>query len=156
MILGNIIPRRIVGLTMDFFDTLIKYETNLWNHVDNRLKAAGAPSLAVLSALRVIGRYAPSARVQELRQELRITVGAASKLADRLEKEGLAQRQPHPSDRRSSLIALSPAGERALALGAQVLQDALDEHLAGADISAVMSVLQRLDESLTASVAVPR
>ena len=140
---------------MDFFDALIRYETNLWNHVDNRLKAAGAPSLAVLSSLRVIRRYAPSARVQELRQELRITVGAASKLADRLEKEGFAQRQPHPSDRRSSLIALSPAGERALALGAQVLQDVLDEHLAGEDISALVSVLQRLDESL-AAVAVPQ
>jgi DNA-binding MarR family transcriptional regulator len=94
--------------------------------------------------------------VQELRQELRITVGAASKLADRLEKEGLAQRQPHPSDRRSSVITLSPAGERALALGAQVLQDALDEHLAGEDIDTLVSVLQRLDESLTAFVAVPR
>jgi DNA-binding MarR family transcriptional regulator len=141
---------------MDFFDALIRYETNLWNHVDNRLKAAGAPSLAVLSALRVIGRYAPSARVQELSQELRITVGAASKLADRLEKEGLAQRLPHPSDRRSSLIALSPAGERALVVGAQVLQDVLDEHLAGEDISALVSAVQRLDESLTATAAVPQ
>jgi DNA-binding MarR family transcriptional regulator len=104
----------------------------------------------------VIGHYAPSARVQELRQELRITVGAASKLADRLEKEGLAQRRPHPSDRRSSLIALSPAGERALVLGTQVMQDVLNEHLAGEDISAVVSVVQRLDESLTASAAVPQ
>lgn len=139
---------------MDFFDALIRYETNLWNHVDNRLKAAGAPSLAVLSSLRVVRRYAPSARVQELRQELRITVGAASKLADRLEKEGLAQRQPHPSDRRSSLIALSPAGERALDLGVRVLQDALNEHLAGEDISVLASAVQRLDESLTALTTV--
>jgi DNA-binding MarR family transcriptional regulator len=104
----------------------------------------------------VIRRYAPFARVVELRQELRITVGAASKLVDRLEKEGLAQRQPHPSDRRSSLIALSPAGERALDLGAQVLQDAMDEHLAGEDIGALVSAVQRLDESLTALTAVPQ
>lgn len=136
---------------MDFFDALIRYETNLWNHVDNRLKAVGAPSLAVLSALRVLKRFAPSSRVQELRHELRITVGAASKLADRLEKEGLVQRQPHPSDRRSSLVALTPAGEQALALGAQVLQEALDEHLAGEDVSAFVGVVRRLDESLTAS-----
>lgn len=141
---------------MDFFDALVRYETDLWNHIDNRLKAAGAPSLAMLSSLRVIGRYAPCARVQELRQELRITVGAASKLADRLEKEGLAQRQPHPSDRRSSFVSLSPAGERALALGAQVLQEFMDEHLAGEDISAVVSVLQRLNDRLTASTAVPQ
>jgi DNA-binding MarR family transcriptional regulator len=141
---------------MDFFDALVRYETNLWNHIDNRLKAAGAPSLAVFSALRVIKRYEPSGRVQELRQELLITVGAASKLADRLEKEGLAQRQPHPSDRRSSVIALSPAGQRAVALGAQVLQGALDEHLAGEDIMALVSVVQRLDKSLSASAGIPQ
>lgn len=140
---------------MDFFDTLIRYETNLWNHVDNRLKGAGAPSLAVLSALRVLKRYAPFSRVQELRHELGITVGAASKLADRLEKEGLVQRQPHPSDRRSSLVALTPAGEQAHVLGARVLQDALDEHLAGEDISALASVLRHLDERLTATTVVP-
>jgi DNA-binding MarR family transcriptional regulator len=140
---------------MDFFDALIRYETNLWNCIDKRLRAAGAPSLAVLSALRVIGRYAPSGRVQELRQELRITVGAASKLADRLEKEGLAQRHPHPSDRRSSLISLSSAGEQALSLGSQVLQDVMDEHLAGEDVSALVSVVKRLDERLTASAVVP-
>jgi DNA-binding MarR family transcriptional regulator len=140
---------------MDFFDALIRYETSLWNCVDNRLRAAGAPSLAVLSALRVVSRYAPSGRVQELRQELRITVGAASKLADRLEKEGLAQRHPHPSDRRSSLISLSSAGEQALALGSQVLQDVMDEHLAGEDVSALVSVVKRLDERLTASAVVP-
>lgn len=140
---------------MDFFDALIRYETNLWNCIDDRLKAAGAPSLAVLSALRVINRFAPSSRVQELRQELRITVGAASKLADRLEKEGLAQRHPHPSDRRSSLISLSAAGEQALALGSRVLQDVMDEHLAGEDVSALVSVVKRLDERLTASAVAP-
>jgi DNA-binding MarR family transcriptional regulator len=141
---------------MDFFDALIRYETNLWNHVDRRLQTAGAPSLAVLSALRVLKRYAPASRVQELRLELRITVGAASKLADRLEKEGLVQRQPHPSDRRSSFIALTPTGEQALTRGARVLQDALSVHLAGEDISALVSAVRRLDERLAVSPAAAR
>ncbi|WP_458117266.1 MarR family winged helix-turn-helix transcriptional regulator [Arthrobacter sp. D2-10] len=136
---------------MDFFDAVVRYETDLWNVVDNRLRDSGAPSLAVLSALRVIERYSPSSRVEELRQELRITVGAASKLADRLEREGLVRRQPNPSDRRSSLIVLSPAGGQALALGIQALQEVLDEHLAGENVSALISAIQRLSARLTSS-----
>jgi hypothetical protein len=37
-----------------------------------------------------------------------------------------------------------------------VLQDAMDEHLAGEDIGALVSAVQRLDESLTALTAVPQ
>ena len=138
---------------MNLFDALLRYETDLWNHVNQRLREAGGPTLAVLSALRVIGRYSPSARVQELRDELRITVGAASKLVDRLEKDGLAQRHPHPSDRRSSFVSLSGAGEQALEFGLRIMQDALDEHLAGEDPTDLVSALQRLDGRLSGAAA---
>ena len=96
---------------MDFFDALVRYETYLWNHLDDRLVAAGGVSLANLTALRVVRRHAGSARVQELRTQLGITVGAASKLVDRLERDGLVVRTANPHDRRSSLIALTPAGD---------------------------------------------
>ncbi|WP_350350740.1 MarR family transcriptional regulator [Microbacterium sp. A8/3-1] len=141
---------------MDFFDALVRYETDLWNHLDARVRHTGAPGLATLSALRVVERFAPASRVQELRDELRITVGAASKLVDRLEREGLAARRPHPTDRRSSLIALTASGETALALGAQAMKDALDDHLAGHDLAEVTSLLSRLDRSLTVEQAVIR
>ena len=55
-------------------------------------------------------RHSGAARVQELRTELGITVGAASKLVDRLERDGLVVRTAHPHDRRSSLVTLTAPG----------------------------------------------
>ncbi|WP_155859452.1 MarR family winged helix-turn-helix transcriptional regulator [Cellulomonas sp. KRMCY2] len=119
-------------MSMDFFDAVVRYETHLWNHLDARLREAGCTSLGTLSALRTVRHRAGACRVQELRADLGITVGAASKLVDRLERDGLAERRPHPEDRRSSLIALTQAGEVAHDAGIAVVELALAEHLAGA------------------------
>lgn len=115
-----------------FLDALVRYETYLWNHLDHCLAEAGEVALSTLSALRVVRRHAGECRVQDLRADLGITVGAASKLVDRLERDGLAVRRPHPHDRRSSLVALSPAGEAAHTSGVAVVDAALAEHLADA------------------------
>ena len=120
---------------MDFFDALVRYETYLWNHLDDRLVAAGGVSLANLTALRVVRRHAGSARVQELRTHLGITVGAASKLVDRLERDGLVVRTANPHDRRSSLITLTPAGDAAHDAGVALVDSELAAHLAGEDVT---------------------
>ncbi len=133
---------------MDFFDALVRYETSLWNAVDGHLAAAGAPRLASLSALRVIARHAPSARVQEVREDLLITVGAASKLVDRLERDGYVERRPHPTDRRSSLLALTRAGKQAHSEGVEVMRRALADYLADEDVRVLTSALQRLSGAL--------
>jgi DNA-binding MarR family transcriptional regulator len=99
-----------VHLVMDFFDALVGYETDLWNSLDRQLKDAGGVSLAKLEALRVIGRHAGTCRVQEVSDDLSITVGAASKLVDRLAAAGLVRRLPNPADRRSALLAFTDAG----------------------------------------------
>ena len=97
---------------MDFFDTLARYETDLWNTVDRRLASAGQISVATMQALRIVHRQ-PAALVNDLSAALAITVGAASKLVHRLERNGLAVRSPHPrigGPRRSH--SLPPDGPR--------------------------------------------
>jgi DNA-binding MarR family transcriptional regulator len=139
---------------MDFFDLLVRYETELWNHLEDRLRDGGGVSLATLSALRVVDHHDRRARVQDVRADLRITVGAASKLVDRLERDGLATRRPHPDDRRSSLVELTPAGRDALATGTALLDGAMREHLGeetAAALAAATEVLGRLDARLTAA-----
>ena len=136
---------------MDFFDALVRYETDLWNHLDARLLESGGVSLAVLDALRVIARHPGEARVAELQEGLRITVGAASKLVDRLERGGLARRRPHPADRRSSLLELTEAGRRAHDSGVVNLRAEMGRHLDGAsgDLHTVTSILRDLSDRLT-------
>ncbi|HEV7979804.1 MarR family winged helix-turn-helix transcriptional regulator [Amycolatopsis sp.] len=46
----------------------------------------------------------------ELGEHLGITKQAAVQLVDELEKRGYVERTPHPTDRRSRLITLSPRG----------------------------------------------
>jgi DNA-binding MarR family transcriptional regulator len=136
---------------MNFFDVLVRYETDLWNHLDDRLDSAGGVSLATLFALRVVRRHNGQCRVQEVSTELGITVGAASKVVDRLVQAGLAIRTPHPQDRRSSLIALTPAGDAAHDIGVKLLETALAKHLAdGPDVARLTSALRRLQMRLTA------
>lgn len=47
-------------------------------------------------------------KMSELKEALGVTATNITALVDALEKEGWVVRQPHPSDRRATLIALSP------------------------------------------------
>ena len=51
----------------------------------------------------------------DIAAELGITTGGASKLVDRIEASGYCRRLPNPADRRSSLLELTPEGQRMLA-----------------------------------------
>ncbi len=133
---------------VEFFDVLVGYEVALWSAIDGELTRHGAISLGQLHALRVVDRYDGLARVQDLSEAIGITVGAASKLVDRLERDGLAARGPNPANRRSSLIALTPAGEHALAAAIQVFADALSRALADEDVEATTATLRRLQTRL--------
>jgi len=132
-----------------FFDALLRYEIQLWNVLDAAVERAHGVSLGRLQALRVVRDHGGRARVQDVSDDLLITVGAASKLVDRLERDGTARRVPNPEDRRSSLIALTTGGERLLdaasATFEAVLADCLPAALVGAeDLVSLTSTLQRL------------
>lgn len=47
----------------------------------------------------------------EIAAEMQVTSSNVTFLVDGLEKEGLVERQPHPSDRRTVYVQLTPAGE---------------------------------------------
>lgn len=119
---------------MNLFDALVRYETALWDFVEGALRDGDAVSLAQLESLRVVHRHAGKARVHEIAQELLITPGAASKLADRLEHAGLIERRPNPDDRRSALLALTTDGKRRHAEAKRIATAALHRHLDGDDI----------------------
>ncbi|MGX6606068.1 MarR family winged helix-turn-helix transcriptional regulator [Micromonosporaceae bacterium Da 78-11] len=111
---------------------LVRLEITLWDHVDARLKQAhdlGLASYETLFVLDVSGR--DTLRVGDLARELRITVGGASKLADRICGAGLIERTPDPDDRRASLVALTPAGRDRLAAATVTYEAALAEMLDG-------------------------
>lgn len=129
------------------FDDLVRVEIVLWDAVDRRVRADVGLPLGRVEALRVVATTSPC-RVQEVAVALRITVGAASKLTDRLVTAGLVERQVHPSDRRSSLLRATDEGERAHVAATAAADDELRRLLGDDDVSALGPVLAGLRDRL--------
>ncbi|MCW2529502.1 MAG: transcriptional regulator [Pseudonocardiales bacterium] len=110
------------------FNELIRFEIELWNAVDARLRADCDLPLARLLPLQIIARRA-ACRVNDIADELSITVGGTSKVIDRIEASGLCVRRPNPQDRRSSIIELTPAGEQLLVEATAAFDDELQLRL---------------------------
>lgn len=103
----------VASLLTGVFDDLIRFETELWNAVDERLRTAHGLPLSWFEPMGVIARV-PGCRVNDIAERLSITVGGTSKLVDRLEAAGHCRRRPNPGDRRSSVIELTAGGRRLL------------------------------------------
>src|SRR5947209_19512865 len=93
------------------FSELIRFETELWNAVDARLRAEYDLPLSRFEPMQVMSRRG-SCRVNDIAQELIITVGGTSKLVDRIEASGYCCRRPDPDERRPSIIELTTEGRR--------------------------------------------
>jgi DNA-binding MarR family transcriptional regulator len=98
-----------VTALLALFDDLIRVEILLWDAVDRRLRRELDLPLGRIQALRAIDTT-PDCRVQDVADALAITVGAASKLVDRLEAGKLCTRRANPADRRSSLVETTSEG----------------------------------------------
>jgi DNA-binding MarR family transcriptional regulator len=81
-----------------------------------RQEAGAELSPTQTAALATIDRHGPLTP-SELAVRERIQRPTVTRLIARLEEDGLVQRTRDPQDRRSSLVALSPAGRELLARG---------------------------------------
>jgi len=124
----------------DDFKALVRFETQVWNEVERRLRTVeGAVSLGRHRILELAASEG-STRVQDISDELLITVGAASRLTDRLESDGLVARAPHPSDRRGSLVVITESGRAALQVTAPAIDSALESVLGVGGVAALAAV----------------
>jgi DNA-binding MarR family transcriptional regulator len=115
----------------ELFTELVRAEIELWDGLDAHLQAAAGITLPQFQALDAVRTNAGAARVQEISAQMSITVGAASKVVDRLERDGFALRAAHPTDRRSSLVSLTELGASSLARAAEAAEDHLRDVLGG-------------------------
>jgi MarR family transcriptional regulator, organic hydroperoxide resistance regulator len=124
-----------VGLAVSdlrrLFNDIIRFEIDLWNAVDTRMKGDFDLPLTHFEPMSVIDRL-PGCRVYDIASELGITTGGASKLVDRIEASGYCRRLPNPADRRSSLLELTPEGRRVFAEAGTAFDEELQRWLGSA------------------------
>ncbi|MDQ1179452.1 MULTISPECIES: MarR family winged helix-turn-helix transcriptional regulator [unclassified Rhodococcus (in: high G+C Gram-positive bacteria)] len=130
------------------FDNLVRYEIDLWIAIDKALQGECDLHLTWFEILRLLDAHDGGVRVQDIAAEFAITVGGTSKVVDRIEAAGYCARRANPDDRRSSLVALTPAGREILAAGTVVFDRELDRRIGAVldddTIRAVGSALEML------------
>src|SRR3954470_13464216 len=136
-----------------FFADLVRLEIELWNAVEARLRAELEVGLATAQTLAVVAAV-QDCRVHDIVRSLSITVGGASKTVDRLERNGLVARRPHPSDRRSSVITLTRAGATTHAKAQRLIATELDARLGGVLSDRALDQLDRAIAKLRAVLAI--
>lgn len=92
------------------FTALIHTEMGAWNAVESALSEAGnALTLGRFLVLRTV-RDTPACRIQEVATSQGITLGAASRLVDRLHRDGLVHGTPCEHDRRAIILTVTEEG----------------------------------------------
>jgi DNA-binding MarR family transcriptional regulator len=137
------------------FADLVRVETRLYNAVSARLREQQGLSLGQFEFLEIIDRI-PGCRVLDIVGEIAITVGAVSKAVDRLVAAAWCQREPHPQDRRSSVLRLTPEGQAMLAAARPVVEDELASLTAAVspgDLARVGATMATLRATLEAGSA---
>ncbi|MEY9844630.1 DNA-binding MarR family transcriptional regulator [Streptacidiphilus sp. BW17] len=112
------------------FDDLIRFETDLWNEIDARLRRDAEVPLGNLNVILVV-EGTENCRVNDIAAALSITIGGASQAVDRLVKAGLCERRPNPGDRRSSIVALTEQGREVSAFAGEIFDQELAARLSG-------------------------
>lgn len=106
------------------FTALIRAEVRAWNSVETALSRAGNPlTLGRFLVLRTV-RDTPACRIQEVASSQGITLGAASRLVDRLHRDGLITRTRCTHDRRATILTVTDAGLAHLEAAAQIVEAA--------------------------------
>jgi len=94
---------RLSQLLIEFYEKLSSWEHEV-------VKESGL-STAQMHAVEIIGHHG-NLRMKEVAEKMGITTGSLTVMVDRMELNGLVERQAHPQDRRSYVMALTRKGER--------------------------------------------
>jgi DNA-binding MarR family transcriptional regulator len=135
-------PQELARLIAEFGKA---FRRRIWAEVE---RAGTTPSRArLLLALQCQG----SCKMNEVSAWLEVTPRNVTKLVDGLEAEGLVAREPHPHDRRATLLRLTEEGVRVCqesALADRAAAASLFECLSAADRHSLARILHRLLDAL--------
>src|SRR6187399_3421832 len=98
--------------------------------LDERLRAVGQSSARMEALAAIFNSPSLSAQV-DIAKRLRIEGPTMTRMLDTLEADGLVERLPDPTDRRTKQLRLTPTGEKVLEEIFAIADDLRDRLLAG-------------------------
>lgn len=132
---------------------LLACTTRVEDQIRQRLRNEFGTTLPRFDLLAQLERSPEGLTMRELSQRLMVTGGNVTGITDQLESEGLVVREPHPSDRRSVTVRLTPTGRRQFKRMAATHERWIVELLGGwspEDMTQVMGLLAGLKGHLAA------
>ena len=99
-------------LSLRLWLRLLACSTDIETEIRKRLRAQFGITLARFDYLAQLHRHPDGLRMSALSRYLMVTGGNVTGLTDELEKDGMAQRDAEPGDRRSVRVALTPKGRK--------------------------------------------
>jgi DNA-binding MarR family transcriptional regulator len=119
--------------------------------LDQRIRAAADVSLAEYEALfRLQLASDRSLHMSEIASQLINSPSGMTRIADRLEKDGLITRETPPDNRRVVLVSLTDRGRRVLEKADRAFREALAEsfsdHLTESDLAELRRLMRKLLE----------
>jgi DNA-binding MarR family transcriptional regulator len=89
---------------------LLYCASHIESALQSRISAAFGMTLARFDLLSQLERAPNGLTMTEISRQMMVSNGATTSLVDRLAEDGLLQRAPHPSDRRTTIISLTELG----------------------------------------------
>lgn len=131
------------------FGLLLEAHARLTRILDADLRATDGIGLQTYEVLLRVAR-SPEGTVtmSELADAVALTTGGVTRLADRLEADGLVERRSCPTDRRVVHLALTARGHDVLARATGHHLEALDRHVTSRLPAEDLPVLHRLLDTL--------
>jgi DNA-binding MarR family transcriptional regulator len=123
----------------------------LRSDVEQRLQDEMGLLLADNEALLRLEAADGGLRMSEISESLVLSRGGTTKVVDRLEAMGLAERRADPEDRRATLVSITADGREALSRARPIIDAALHEgwgaHLSEAEAQMVVDIIERVREA---------
>ncbi|PZE28476.1 MarR family winged helix-turn-helix transcriptional regulator [Curtobacterium sp. MCLR17_042] len=93
---------------------------------DERLRAIGLSHAAVV-AIDILIRTGPTG-ADTIARTARVQPQTMSRTLERMERDGLVERTPHPADRRRRVVSVTPAGRSAWETARHIEREVLPEN----------------------------
>jgi DNA-binding MarR family transcriptional regulator len=145
-------------LSTECFMNIARASDQLLGELNRRLKAGYELSISAVTVLAIIDGAGEPITPGVIAERAIIAAASTTSVLDTLEKRGLVERRPHPTDRRKLLIALTAAGRTAIDKilpGVHKLEAAVMTRLSEEDRTQLLGLIAKVQAAVSEVAAEP-